>query len=143
MLKVLIVDDDFMLADRLEEVLVDGGYEVCGIAGTVEDAIALAEEHQPDLGIIDLRLAHGRYGTEIVAALRPHQTFGVIYATGNPGSGLLRNAAGEACIGKPYSSEAILAALRIVHERISDPAIILPRLPKGFALLGAAAQAHP
>ena len=67
-MKVLIVDDDFMVADCLEEILIDAGYEVCGVAGTVEDAVALGNQHRPDLAVIDLRLADGRHGTEVAAA---------------------------------------------------------------------------
>ena len=38
MLKVLIAEDDLVIADMVEEVLVESGYEVCGIAGTVKDS---------------------------------------------------------------------------------------------------------
>ena len=40
--KVLIAEDDLMIADMLEMSLVDSGYEVCGIARTVAEAVALA-----------------------------------------------------------------------------------------------------
>jgi DNA-binding response OmpR family regulator len=133
MLKVLIVDDDFMMADCLEETLVEAGYEVCGIAGTVDDAIALAEAHRPDLGIIDLRLAGGRSGTEVAAALRSRQKFGVLYATGNPDHALLRDAEGEGYIGKPYSTKAILAALRNITELMATAPPAPVRRPTNMA----------
>jgi len=41
MLKILIAEDDFMIADAAEEVLLGWGYEVCGIARTVADGVAL------------------------------------------------------------------------------------------------------
>ena len=56
MSKVVIVEDDLMIADIAEEVLVEAGYEVCGIARTVEDGVALARRHSPDLALIDLLL---------------------------------------------------------------------------------------
>jgi DNA-binding response OmpR family regulator len=136
MLKVLIVDDDFMLADCLEETLIDAGYHVCGIAGTVEDAIALGEQHRPDLGVIDLRLGNGRCGTEIAAVLRRGGKFGVLYATGNPDHGLLIDAEGEGYIGKPYKTGAVLAALRRVTEKMSEPAPPLVRHPVDMARKG-------
>jgi hypothetical protein len=46
----MIAEDDLFMADMVEEVLVDGGYEVCGIARTVEKAIELAERHKPCYG---------------------------------------------------------------------------------------------
>ena len=68
MASVLIVDDDLMIADWLEEVLVEAGYEVCGIAATVADAIELGERFRPDLGVIDVRLANGGSGMDVAAA---------------------------------------------------------------------------
>jgi DNA-binding response OmpR family regulator len=136
MLKVLIVDDDFMIADCLEEILVDAGYEVCGIAGCLADAVAIGREHQPDLAVIDLRLAGGEYGTDVAAALRRDGTVGVLYATGNPDHQLLRNGTDEGCIAKPYMASSILAALLLVRERMLSLPVLSP-LPQGFRLLGA------
>jgi DNA-binding response OmpR family regulator len=132
--KVLIVDDDLMIADCLEEILMDAGYEVCGIAGGVAEAIALGEAHEPDLAVIDLRLSNGELGTQVAAALCADARLGVLYATGNPEHPSLQNAPGEGWIAKPYTGASILAALRIVAERMSkQPA--LSAFPPGFALL--------
>lgn len=136
MRRVLIVEDDFMIADYLEEILVEAGYEVCGIAGNVADAIALGELHRPDLGVIDMRLGDGEYGTEVAAALCPHGGFGVLYATGNASHPRLAGAQGEACIGKPYTAEAMVAALGIVAGRMAR-APLADAFPAGFHLLHA------
>jgi len=134
MLKVLIVEDELMIADFLEEALVDAGYEVCGIASTMVTAIELGERHNPDLGVIDLRLSGGESGTEIAAALRRRGGFGVLYATGNPHHVLLEQAEGEGCISKPYLGSNVVSALRVVSERMFDRP--LSAFPQGFRLLG-------
>jgi hypothetical protein len=77
MLKVMIAEDDLMMADMLEEVLVEGGYEVCGIARTVDNEVELGERHHPDLVVLELRLAEGGLGTEIAARLNRHGELGV------------------------------------------------------------------
>lgn len=134
MSKVLIVEDDSMIADYLEEILVDAGYEVCGIAGNVADAIALGERHRPDLGVLDMRLGNREFGTEVAAALCPHGGFGVLYATGNANHPMLKGAHGVACIGKPYTSEDLITALCIVDGRMRHAPE--PRsFPAGFRLL--------
>jgi DNA-binding response OmpR family regulator len=134
--KVLIVEDDFMIADCLEEILVDAGYEVCGIAREVDEAIAMGKEHRPDLAVIDLRLAAGRYGTEVASVLCVGGGLGVLYVTGNANHPMLVDAAGEGCMSKPYSAASILAALRIVSERMSK-LTVLSRFPADFRLLRA------
>lgn len=134
--KVLIVEDDFMIADCLEEILVDAGHEVCGIAQEVDEAIAMGREHCPDLAFIDLRLAAGRYGTEVASVLCVGGGLGVLYVTGNANHPMLVGAAGEGCMSKPYSPASIVAALRIVSERMSK-LTVLSRFPADFRLLRA------
>lgn len=58
-----------MIADMVELLLVDAGYEVCGIARTVAEAVALTQRHKPDLAVIDVRLADDDLGTEIAVQL--------------------------------------------------------------------------
>jgi len=136
MLKVMIAEDDLFMADMLEEVLVEHGYEVCGIARTVEEAIAIGERFKPDLMILDVRLAEGGLGTDIAARLsRPG--LGILYATGNAeniGQVALTKANGDACLGKPYRPADIIRALAIVQEIVGTGQASEP-FPKGFRVL--------
>ena len=118
MLKVLIVEDDFMIADCLEAILIEAGYEVCGIAGTVPEAIVLGIRFRPDLAILDLRLRDGHFGTEVAAALRLTCRCGVLYATGNPDHPLLKLEVDAGCVAKPYSPRTIINALQGVCDRM-------------------------
>ncbi len=135
MSKVLIVEDELMIADFLEEILTEAGYEVCGIASTMAEAIEISERRNPNLGVIDMRLSGGESGMAIAAALRRRGNLGVLYATGNPDHAFLSQAEGEGCITKPYLARDIVSALQVVHERMSN--LPLSALPKGFRLLGA------
>ena len=130
MLKVLIAEDDLMIADMIEETLVGAGYEVCGIARTVAGAVALGRRHMPDLAVIDLRLAEGGLGTEIVPQLGGSGKLGVLYASGNLSDIRLTAADGDACLAKPYSAADLLRGLDIVadavvidlaHGKLRDP----------------------
>lgn len=134
MLKVMIAEDDLLMADLLEEVLVDGGYQVCGIARTVEDGLELSRKHKPDLVVLDLRLANGGLGTDIAAGLDRHNRPGILYATGNGRQLGLTRADGDACLGKPYKTEDIVRALQIVEE-IVDTGKASEPFPNGFYVL--------
>ncbi len=133
MLKVLIAEDDLMIADMIEESLIEHGYEVCGIACTVADAVALERHHKPDLAILDMRLANGGLGTDIVAQLSDHR-IGILYATGNTSQVLLAAADGDACLTKPYRTEDLLRALDIVAGIVATGIASRP-FPRGFQLL--------
>jgi two-component sensor histidine kinase/DNA-binding response OmpR family regulator len=134
MSKVLIAENDLLLADMLEEDLITAGYEVCGIARTVEEGVALGSRHDPDLVLLDLRLASGGLGTEIAARLDRGGGVGILYATGNSDQIQLTTADGDACLAKPYRSEDVVRALRIVEEIVSTGSTVLP-FPGGFRLL--------
>ena len=137
MVKVLIAEDDLMIADLVEEILIEHGYEVCGIARTVAEAVVLAQHHKPDLAVLDLRLADGGLGTEIAAQLLPLGRLGVLYATGNITQVVLTTADGDASLSKPYRSVDLLRSLEIVAEIVATGKAV-PPFPNGFQVLSAA-----
>jgi len=134
MLKVLIAEDDLMIADAVEGALIENGYEVCGIARTVADAVELGKIHKPDLAVIDMRLADGGLGNEIAAQLGALGRLGVLYATGNASLVELTTAHGDACLVKPYSSAALVRGLEIVADIVATGTASRP-FPRGFQLL--------
>jgi len=141
MLKVVIAEDDLMIADMTEDMLVQHGYEVCGIARTVAEAVALCRHHRPDLALIDLRLADGRLGTEIAAQLESHGTLGILYATGNASQIVLTAADGHACLVKPYRPADLQRSLAIVSEIVAT-GTASPPFPHGLRILPSATALH-
>lgn len=134
MVKVLIAEDDLMIADMTEEVLIEHGYEVCGIARTVSEAVALGLLHRPDLAILDLRLADDGLGTEIAARLRGLDGLGVLYATANASNVVLTATDGTACLSKPFRSVDLVRSLEIVSNLIATGKAQQP-FPRGFQVL--------
>lgn len=134
MLKVLVAEDDLMIADMAEDFLVGCGYEVCGIARTVDEAVALGLLHRPDLLVIDLRLADGGLGTEIPGRLTALGRVGVLYATGNMLMLLQNGADGDACLSKPYGFADLRRGLEIVAEIVATGRATLP-YPRGLQIL--------
>jgi DNA-binding response OmpR family regulator len=134
MTKVLIVEDDLMIADMTEEVLIEHGYEVSGIARTVEQAVDLALLHHPHLIVLDLRLADGGMGTEVAAQLKCTNFPGILYATGNNAQLTLTTTDGHACIVKPFQPHDLIRGLELVAHIVANEAIE-PPFPRGFKLL--------
>ena len=66
MLKILIVEDDVQLATTLKYLVEDNPrYRVIATANDLDTAVAAAQEHLPDLALVDLRLAHGTTGFSV------------------------------------------------------------------------------
>ena len=58
-LRILVVEDDFMIGTLLAETLVSMGHCVCAISATETDAVAAAVYHRPDFMIVDVQLREG------------------------------------------------------------------------------------
>lgn len=80
---VLVVDDEFIIADSLSLQVEDLGMEVCGTAATAQAAVELAQAHRPDVVLMDVRLKGEADGVD--AALAIHDSVGakVIFITGS------------------------------------------------------------
>lgn len=119
--KVLIVEDEFLVALQLEDILTDAGYAVVGI---VPDRASVNElPDSPHVALVDLNLRDGPSGPAIAEELaRSHGTT-IIYVTANPGQ---INQPAPTAIGvvqKPFSPQAILGAVAVAlgdERRISD-----------------------
>ena len=113
-MKVLIVEDELMVADIVEEVLVSDGFEVCGIARGIQDALAIAQRHNPDLAIVDVQLIDG-YGTDLAPVLIQQYQTRVIYTTANAEA--VEHAMGHACLRKPFRLSLIKQAIDVTLQR--------------------------
>jgi DNA-binding response OmpR family regulator len=137
MLKVLIAEDDLLIADMTEELLAAHGYDVCGIGRTVSEALALAWCHKPDLAIVDVRLADGDLGTQFAAGLTGLRHLGILYVTGNVAAVSSNDVHGHGHLAKPYRPGDLLRSLEIVTEMIESGTAI-PPFPPSFHVLPSA-----
>ena len=80
---VLVVDDEFLIAQGLCLQVEDLDMVVCATAATADDAVVLAQAHRPELVLMDMRLRGDKDGVD--AALAIHHTVGskVIFITGS------------------------------------------------------------
>ena len=120
-LRILIVEDEALLALELESVLTDAGHEVVGWAASSAEALALATSRQPDLAFVDLQLSDGASGIALVTQMRETADFHAIFLTANPALLPADYGGAMGVIAKPYSLHGILAALGYVHEGLRRP----------------------
>jgi two-component system, response regulator PdtaR len=117
--RVLIVEDEFLVASEIEDALSAGGLKVVGVAATAEEAIGLATAHRPSLAIMDVRLAGKQDGID--AALRLFREHGLrcIFATAHVDEESRQRAAPAmplAWMQKPYSISSLLALVKRIRD---------------------------
>ncbi len=116
---VLIVEDEALVALVIEEALIEAGYRVCGVADTAARAMALAARYDPDLAVVDVRLAAGGDGIAVAEALAARRPIGILYATGNCAEVRRRARVGHGCLSKPFSMGSLISALGAVSRTMA------------------------
>lgn len=84
MIRLMIVDDEAIIATQLEEILTRMGYAVVGIATGGKEAVSMALDARPDLILMDIKLPDGMDGIEAAALIRESRTVPVIFMTAYP-----------------------------------------------------------
>lgn len=115
-LRVLVVEDEAMLALDLEDILHDLGHEVVGAVGNVGQAMAFVDAcgSMPDAAIVDANLG-GESSRPVADALASRDVY-VVMASGYTSGELARLGFGSPSISKPYSRDDVRSALRDVQK---------------------------
>lgn len=77
--RVLVVEDETIVAMYLTDMLEELSYEVCGVAANAADALKIAERERPALALVDIGLAGPQDGIETAQALRERFAVGSIF----------------------------------------------------------------
>lgn len=110
--KILIVEDQALIALSLSQALALDGHLVCGIAATMEDALALTRIHRPDLALLDVHLARGSDGREVARVLRSEFAIPSILLTAQVGREEARALDVLGLVPKPYGLDDVVRAVR-------------------------------
>lgn len=108
---VLIVEDEFLVALQLEDILTDAGHRVVGIVPDRDAAGRLAEP--PQVALVDLNLRDGASGPVIARHLAEQFGTVIIYVTANPAQIGTPAPTAVGVVQKPFSQNAILAAIAV------------------------------
>lgn len=120
-MRVLIVEDEGIIAWDIEAIVIELGHEVVGLAVDMPSALALAGE--ADFALVDVRLSDGQTGPAIAQRLVEDFAVPVVYLTGN--AEIVEHARSGALgvVTKPHSPQKIRAALDLglAHRRGEAP----------------------
>jgi PAS domain S-box-containing protein len=118
--KILIVEDEFIVARDLKKRLRQFGYEVVGTVAAGEEAIIEAEEKRPDLVLMDIMLEGRIDGIEAAQGIRDKLNIPVIYLTSHSDDDLIERAKVTGPFGyliKPFEVRELQATLETALYR--------------------------
>jgi len=120
--RILIVEDEIIIAENLRRQLTHYGYDVPEIALNGQEALRLFEATAPDLILMDIKLPGGMDGIETAAQIRAQSDVPIIYTTSYAGDSFTERAkytSPSSYITKPYNVEQIRTNIELAlhHKR--------------------------
>lgn len=115
--RILVIEDEALVAMELRFVLEDLGHEVVGTAADAQTARRLVHETDVDLALVDIHLSDGPTGIELGRELGQKLGVTVLFMTANPG--MVRNgvAGTIGVLSKPTDERAVQTAVDYALRR--------------------------
>lgn len=140
MLRILIVEDDTQLATTLKYLVEDNPrYRVVGIANDADGAIAAAQEHDPDLVLLDLHLARGSTGFSVAVRLNDFDIPCLFVSGKAPRFPMPDLALG--CLMKPFTADDVHRSLGMAEDLLRGRETLRPRMPDNLTFYEAPDEA--
>lgn len=114
--RVLVVEDEPLVAFDNEHVLADAGYEVVGTVDTAEAALALIAENAPDIVVCDLKIAGDGTGMDVARAAHA-KGVKVLFVTAH--CPIEAQALAVGCLAKPYGPRDLPDSLAAVEAALA------------------------
>ena len=122
--KILIVEDEVVIAEHLKLLLNKSGYKEVAIADSLIGTMVVLEEFKPELALLDVRLNGKMEGIEVAKYLNNHHPIPYLYITAHSDEAVLSSileTKPSAYISKPFKSPDVLAAVNIaLHKTEKD-----------------------
>jgi len=114
--RILIVEDDPLIAEDIAESLKEIGYDIAGIAYDSSEALSLVENANPDIAILDVNLDSEKDGIEIAGHIQKNHSFPFIFLTSYADKNTIERAKHTRPMGyivKPFDERDLFTALEI------------------------------
>ncbi len=121
--KILIVEDEMIIAANISLQLSALGYEVTGIIPRGEEALEHVKQNKPDIVLMDIQLKGELDGIETVRLLQQQQDIPVIYLTANADDshfGKAKDTHPYAFISKPFKKLDLQRAIELTITHIQS-----------------------
>lgn len=126
--RILIVEDEPLLAFENENTLGDCGYEIVATVDDFDEALAILEAEAVDLVLSDVRLRSERTGLDLARHAKD-KGIPTLFATGHEHEGAEEVAFG--CLLKPYNERQLIKAIECVDKHLQQQAY---KAPKGLKI---------
>jgi two-component SAPR family response regulator len=126
--RILIVEDEPLMAFENENTLGDCGYEIVATVDDFDEALGILESEEVDLVLSDVRLRSERTGLDLARHAK-EKGVPTLFATGHEHEGAHEVALG--CLMKPYNERQLIKAIECVDKHLQSQKY---KAPKGLTI---------
>jgi len=125
-LRILIVEDEPLIAESIAMHLANTGFMVSGIAYDGDEALHELQANSPDAAILDINLESGTDGIDVAQFINQHLQIPFIYLTSYSDNSVMQRAKATSPAGyivKPFNKKTLVATLEIAisnHTQLSN-----------------------
>ncbi|QSE97055.1 LytR/AlgR family response regulator transcription factor [Fulvivirga lutea] len=122
-IRVLIVEDEFIIAEDLRDILEEQGHEVVGLAGNFNNGIQLIEAELPDIVLLDIRIKGEKDGIDLAKEIRLKYKVPFIFISSYSDSVTVKRASEVNPYGylvKPFEPEDVKVAIEIALSNFAN-----------------------
>ena len=119
-IRVLVVEDESLVARDIENMVTSQGYEVCGVASTSEEALALAVETRPEIILMDVIIRGSLDGIAVAEKIWESYRIPIIYVTAYADEHTLKRAKITEPFGyilKPFDERELKIAIEMAYYK--------------------------
>ncbi len=131
--RILVVEDESMIALYIAELLEDNGFKVVGPVATLSGAIALASRETLDGALLDVNIVGGR--VDNVAEILNRRGVPFIFVTANGRDNLPERFINATLVGKPFIASDLIREIKLIRQPVAAaPSLKSPAFTPGFCL---------
>jgi len=121
--KILVVEDEMVIADNICLILEDLGYEVLEPAINYEEALETIEAERPDMAILDIQLGGKKDGVDLAWTIKEQYDFPFIFLTSNADAGTIervKKLSPPAYLVKPFKKDDLYTSVEIALHNYAE-----------------------
>lgn len=115
-MRILVVEDEFIIAEDIRQILKSLGHEVVGVAMNYTQALDILEKHTIDMALIDIILGGSKTGIELAQFIKERYGFPFIFLTSHADAATVKKAKAVQPSGyllKPFNKNDLFTTLEI------------------------------
>jgi two-component SAPR family response regulator len=117
--RILIVEDEILIALGMQSVLLQAGHIVTGLASTIQEALDIVALRRPDLALVNISLKGNKTaGIELAGIFQERYGIPSLFVSGDPKEARKNPDVALGYLSKPYASRTLLSSVEIARQII-------------------------